>query len=166
MRFIALAALLLKPKELRPTVVAIDEPELGLHQFAIAALASILRVASRETRIVVATKLPVLLDHFEPEEVLVADRHDGQTGITRMEAGKLSAWLEDYCLGQLWQENELGGPACARKLHAMRNWRRCSQRWRVSSMMHWHIITMVSDQSLKNRCPRQFQVVHSRVPTC
>ena len=109
LRFIALAALLLQPKELRPAVVAVDEPELGLHPFAIAALASMLRVASRETQIVLATQSPAFLDHFEPEEVLIADRQKGQTRITHMEAEKLSAWLEDYSLGQLWEKNELGG---------------------------------------------------------
>ena len=108
LRFIALAALLLQPKELRPTVVVVDEPELGLHPLAIAAFASMLRVASRETQIVLATQSPTLLNYFEPEEVLVAARHNRQTRITRMEAEKLSAWLEDYSLGQLWEKNELG----------------------------------------------------------
>ena len=109
MRYIALAALLLQPKELRPTVVVLEEPELGLHPFAISALASMLRVASRETQVVLATQSPVLLDHFEPEDILVADRQEGQTKITRLKEEKLSAWLEDYSLGQLWEKNELGG---------------------------------------------------------
>ena len=109
LRYIALAALLLQPKELRPTVVVIDEPELGLHPVAIAALASMLRVASRETQFVLATQSPVLLDHFEPEDILVADRQNRQTRISRLEAEKLRAWLEDYSLGQLWEKNELGG---------------------------------------------------------
>ena len=103
--------MLLQPKELLPTVVVVDEPELGLHPFAIAAFASMIRVASRETQIVLATQSPTLLNYFEPEEVLVADRHDRQTSITCMEAEKLSAWLEDYSLGQLWEKNELGRQA-------------------------------------------------------
>ena len=109
LRYIAIATLLLQPKELQPTVVVIDEPELGLHPSAIAAIASMLRVASRRTQIVLATQSPVLLDHFDPEDILIADRKDGQTGITRLEAGQLDAWLEEYSLGQLWEKNELGG---------------------------------------------------------
>ena len=109
LRYIALATLLLQPKELQPTVVVLDEPELGLHPFAIAALASMLRVASHRTQIVLATQSPVLLDHFDPEDVLIAERKDGQSRITRLEAEKLRRWLEDYSLGQLWNKNELGG---------------------------------------------------------
>lgn len=117
LRYIALATLLLQPKELQPTVVVLDEPELGLHPSAVAAIASMLRVASRRTQIVLATQSPVLLDHFGPEDVLVAERKDGQSGMTRLEAGKLRGWLEDYSLGQLWEKNELGGrpaPECSR----------------------------------------------------
>ena len=109
LRFMALAALLLQPKERRPAVVLLDEPELGLHPLAITVLASMLRFASRETQIVLATQSPTLLDHFEPEDVLVAERVDGQTRLNRLEAEELQVWLEDYSLGQLWEKNELGG---------------------------------------------------------
>ncbi len=109
LRFMALAALLLQPKELRPTVVVIDEPELGLHPFAIAALASMLRVASGETQVVLSTQSSALLDRFEPEDILVADRAGGQTRIRGLEEQRLRGWLDDYSLGQLWEKNELGG---------------------------------------------------------
>ena len=109
LRFMALAAMLLQPKELRPGIVLLDEPELGLHPFAITILASMLRFASRKTQVVLATQSPTLLDHFEPEDVLVAERVDGQTRLNRLEAEKLRVWLEEYSLGQLWEKNELGG---------------------------------------------------------
>jgi hypothetical protein len=48
-------------------------------------------------------------DHFEPEDVLVAEQIDGSTTLTRLDANRLSDWLEDYSLGQLWEKNELGG---------------------------------------------------------
>jgi hypothetical protein len=50
-----------------------------------------------------------LLDYFEPEDVLVADRVDGATQIRRLDSAPLKVWLEDYSLGQLWEKNELGG---------------------------------------------------------
>ena len=109
LRFIALATLLLQPKELRPSVILLDEPELGLHPAAIAILASLIKQVSTENQIIVATQSPIFLDHFEPEDVLVAERAEGATQFTRLEGAKLKIWLEDYSLGQLWEKNELGG---------------------------------------------------------
>ena len=109
LRFMALATLLLQPVEMRPKLILIDEPELGLHPYAIGLLASMVRSASVDTQVIVATQSPLLLDYFEPEEVLVAERRGGETKLRRLEAAPLSVWLEDYSLGQLWEKNELGG---------------------------------------------------------
>jgi predicted ATPase len=109
LRFIALATLFLQPEEFRPSVIVVDEPELGLHPYAIEMLASLIRQASLYTQVIVSTQSSLLLDHFEPEDVLVANRVDGGTQITRLDSAQLAAWLEDYSLGQLWEKNELGG---------------------------------------------------------
>ena len=109
LRFIALATLFLQPKSLRPPVILIDEPELGLHPYAIELLASLIRQVSTETQVVVSTQSSLLLDHFEPEDVLVANRVDGGTQLQRLKSSDLSQWLEDYSLGQLWEKNEIGG---------------------------------------------------------
>ena len=109
LRFIALATLLLQPVSVRPSVILLDEPELGLHPYAITLLASLVKQASVETQIILATQSPILLDHFDPEDVLVADRVDGDTQFTRLDSEQLAEWLADYSLGQLWEKNELGG---------------------------------------------------------
>lgn len=109
LRFIALTTLLLQPASLRPSVILLDEPELGLHPCAITLLASMLKQASVESQIIVATQSPVLLDHFEPEDVIVADRVEGATRLRRLDGENLAAWLEEYSLGQLWEKNEIGG---------------------------------------------------------
>ena len=46
LRFMALAALLLQPAKLRPEIILLDEPELGLHPYAITMLAAMMRSAS------------------------------------------------------------------------------------------------------------------------
>ena len=109
LRFIVLATLLLQPRELLPSVVLVDEPELGLHPHAITLLASLVKQASRQTQVILSTQSSLLLDHFNPEDVLVADRVGGGTQLTRLDSKKLASWLEDYSLGQLWEKNELGG---------------------------------------------------------
>jgi predicted ATPase len=109
LRFMALATLFLQPEDCRPSVILVDEPELGLHPYAITILASLIKMASEKTQVIVSTQSPMLLDHFTPEDVLVADRVGVGTHFTRLDTGKLSSWLEDYSLGQLWEKNEFGG---------------------------------------------------------
>ncbi len=109
LRFIALAVLLLQPKTLRPSIVLLDEPELGLHPAAITLLGAIVRQASAHSQVILSTQSPFLLDLFDPEEVLVADRKDGSSVFTRLDKSVLEKWLADYSLGELWEKNELGG---------------------------------------------------------
>jgi len=109
LRFIALATLFLQPESYQPSVILVDEPELGLHPYAITLLASLIKQASVKTQVIISTQSPFLLDHFQPEDVLVADRVDGGTQFTRLDPSKLDSWLQDYSLGQLWEKNELGG---------------------------------------------------------
>ena len=109
LRFIALTTLLLQPKELRPDIILLDEPELGLHPMAISRLASMVRMTAAHSQIILATQSPILLDHFDPDDVLVAERSMGETQLTRLDGSDLAEWLEDYSLGQLWEKNEIGG---------------------------------------------------------
>jgi predicted ATPase len=109
LRFIVLATLFLQPKSYRPSAILVDEPELGLHPYAIGMLASLIRKASLETQVIVSSQSSLLLDHFQPEDVLVANRVEGRTEITRPDSAQLATWLQEYSLGQLWEKNELGG---------------------------------------------------------
>ncbi|MCB1189260.1 MAG: AAA family ATPase [Leptospiraceae bacterium] len=109
LRFIALATLFLQPEEYRPSVILIDEPELGLHPFAIAMLASLIKQASKKTQVIVSTQSSLLLDHFELEDVLITNRANGSTQFSRLDPKNYEEWLKDYSLGQLWEKNEIGG---------------------------------------------------------
>jgi len=117
LRFMALATLFLQPNEYRPSIILVDEPELGLHPYAITLLASLIKQASAGTQVIVSTQSSLLLDSFKPEDVLVAHLVDGGTQLTRLQSEKLNVWLENYSLGQLWEKNELGGRPGAEKTH-------------------------------------------------
>jgi predicted ATPase len=109
LRFICLATLLLQPRASMPSVILIDEPELGLHPAALTLLAEMLRGAGRSSQILAATQSVTLLDHLTPEEVIVADQIDGASTFRRLEEAELRDWMEDYGLGELWLKNVLGG---------------------------------------------------------
>lgn len=109
LRFILLATLFLQPEKFLPSVILVDEPELGLHPYAIGLLASLVRQASTKAQVIVSTQSPLLLDYFDPEDVLVAQRENGGTGLMRLKSEPLQEWLSDYSLGQLWEKNEFGG---------------------------------------------------------
>ena len=109
LRFMAMTTLLLQPRQLLPSVILMDEPELGLHPYAITLLCSLVKTASVGAQVIIATQSSSMLDHFEPEDVLVAERREGASTFRRLNTTDLEAWLDDYSLGQLWEKNELGG---------------------------------------------------------
>ncbi len=107
LRFICLATLLLQPD--MPATIIIDEPELGLHPYAITILAALLKSASEKAQVIVSTQSVSLVNQFAPENIIVVDRKDNQSTFTRYSTKKLEIWLEDYGMGDLWEKNLLGG---------------------------------------------------------
>jgi len=107
LRFIALATLLMQPYP--PAVIIIDEPELGLHPFAINILASMVQVASNQSQIIIATQSPGLISNFKPEDIVVIDKstEQNQTIFNRLNENDLKDWLNDFTLGDLWERNVL-----------------------------------------------------------
>ncbi len=109
LRFIALATLLLQPAEFLPGIVIIDEPELGLHPYAIKILGSLIQDAANFTQIIVATQSAALVDQVDADDVIVADMVDGASQFKRQSREKLKEWLHAYTLSELWEKNVLGG---------------------------------------------------------
>lgn len=107
LRFICLCTLLLQPDP--PKTVIIDEPELGLHPSAIIKLAAMIKSASTKSQIIVSTQSINLLDQFEPEDILVVEREEGQSVFKRLNALNLKEWLNEYSIAELWGKNVLGG---------------------------------------------------------
>ncbi|OAV75524.1 hemin importer ATP-binding subunit [Bacteroidales bacterium Barb7] len=110
-RFIALATLLLQPKETVPKVIIIDEPELGLHPFAIDSLAEMIKDAAKRTQVIVATQSPGLADHFDTDQIIVIERDEKQecSVANRLNEDDLSEWLKHYSISELWEKNVIGG---------------------------------------------------------
>ncbi|MGH7844355.1 MAG: AAA family ATPase [Candidatus Binatia bacterium] len=109
LRFICLATLLLQPSHLQPDTILIDEPELGLHPYALTILAGLLRQARDVRQLIVSTQSVDLVNELTPEDVIVVDRKDGASVFKRLDAERLSDWLQEYALGELWKMNVLGG---------------------------------------------------------
>lgn len=107
LRFMCLATLLLQP--ILPAVVLLDEPELGLHPAAISLLADLLESAAQRTQVLVATQSVTLVNQFTPESVWVVERENRESVFKHLESADMSAWLENYSLGELWEKNILGG---------------------------------------------------------
>ncbi|MEQ1735103.1 MAG: AAA family ATPase [Rhodoglobus sp.] len=109
LRAIALFTALAQPADHLPAFIAIDEPELGLHPAALALFVSLVRSVADRCQVFLATQSPALLDHFRPEEVVVAEAPNGVSTFKRLDAAELETWLEDYRLSDLYDKNVLGG---------------------------------------------------------
>ena len=110
LRFICLTTLLLQPHELQPATIVVDEPELGLHPYAITIFSEMVKQLSDEKQIIISTQSVELLNEFDVDDVIVVDRNENGSDFKRLDEKELEAWLEeDYALGDLWKKNVLGG---------------------------------------------------------
>ncbi|MBD3266652.1 AAA family ATPase [bacterium] len=106
-RFIGLATALLQPSP--PSTIVIDEPELGLHPYAITLLGSLMRSNAERMQIIVSTQSVPLLNEFSLEDIIVVERDDNASTFRRLEEKEFEHWLEEYSIGELWEKNILGG---------------------------------------------------------
>ncbi|MCL5405631.1 MAG: AAA family ATPase [Deltaproteobacteria bacterium] len=109
LRYLCLLAVLCDPDP--PPLVCIEEPELGLHPDILPKLADRLVDASQRTQLIVTTHSDILVDAMSerPDAVIVCEKHSGWTTMERLSEAKLSTWLQQYRLGELWTRGELGG---------------------------------------------------------
>ncbi|HXK43861.1 MAG TPA: AAA family ATPase [Anaerolineae bacterium] len=109
LRFICLTTLFLQPPESLPATIVLDEPELGLHPYAIVLLAEMVHSVAEHSQVILATQSVSLVNQFTPQEILVLDRVEGLSTIRRLEEAEIAHWLDEYGLGELWEKNILGG---------------------------------------------------------
>jgi predicted ATPase len=109
LRTMALITLLLQPENDLPDVLILDEPELGLHPYAINIIGGLINSISHYTQVILATQSPLLIDCFEPEDIIIVERKNRQSYFNRLSRENLELWLEEYSLSELWNKNIIGG---------------------------------------------------------
>ena len=109
LRYLSILAVLCHPSP--PSLVCLEEPELGLHPDILPGLADILREASNRCQLIVTTHSDALVDALTdtPESIVVCEKKEGQTTLRRLDKDELSHWLKTYRLGELWSSGEIGG---------------------------------------------------------
>ena len=106
LRMISLVTLLLQPQ--LPELIIIDEPEIGLHPAAISILADLLKTAAEKKQVIISTQSIDLINHFTPEDIIVADFKNSQSYFKRLNTDELHQWIDDYTLGEMWEKNLFG----------------------------------------------------------
>ena len=109
LRAICLATLLLQPEDELPELIVVDEPELGLHPYALNVVAALFGKAALHTQILISTQSSSFLDNFDPEDVIAVNREGKESQFKRLNPTKLDAWLDEYSLGEVWEKNIIGG---------------------------------------------------------
>jgi predicted ATPase len=107
LRFICLVTALMQPNPL--STIIIDEPELGLHPYALVLLGALIRAAAKRMQVIVSTQSVPLLNEFSISDLIIVEREKGVSTFKRLNQKDFKNWLEDYSVGELWEKNVLGG---------------------------------------------------------
>lgn len=109
LRAICLITLLLQPQTELPALIVVDEPELGLHPYALNTIAALFSKASHHTQILISTQSSSFLDNFDPADIIVVNRDGRSSQFIRPDPTIMQTWLDDYSLGEVWEKNVIGG---------------------------------------------------------
>lgn len=94
----------------RGKIVALDEPERGLHPDMIKSVGDMLKFAAKDSQMIVATHSPLLLNQFELEDIIVFEKNENNS------VKVLKRIEEDFpesdtplLPGQMWLRGQIGG---------------------------------------------------------
>jgi predicted ATPase len=109
LRFLFLLTVLASPTP--APVIAIDEPEIGLHPGMMPIVAEHAVDASTRSQVIFTTHSPQFLDAFRDSvpTTTVTKWEEGETELKTLEGKELAYWLKDYSLGSLFKSGELEG---------------------------------------------------------
>jgi predicted ATPase len=108
LRFLMLLSVLANPQA--GALLAIDEPETGLHPRMFPIIAELAASASEHSTVVMITHSPEFLDAFPSDCVptaTVAECVDGETRLSKLDRHELKRWLKEYSLGRLFRSGDL-----------------------------------------------------------
>lgn len=92
------------------SLVAVEEPENGIHPHLAEHIVQVLRTASERRQLLVTTHNPAFLDFLEPDEVILCDKVDGFTQLRRAaDVAEIETFRKRFSLGDLWTQGVLGG---------------------------------------------------------
>ena len=94
-----------------PPLICLEEPEIGLHPDILPTVAELLASASERSQLIITTHSDVLVSALtdKSESVLICERDQNSTTLSRLNPKKLKDWLDKYPLGELWRMGEVGG---------------------------------------------------------
>lgn len=107
LRFLFLLTVLAHPEP--GSLIAIDEPEVGLHPSMLPIIAEYAEEASQRTQVILTSHSPEFLDAFTDRSPHVTLCHweDGQTLLYELDPDTLERWLKEYRLGRMFTRGEL-----------------------------------------------------------
>ncbi len=107
LRFLFLMTVLASPNP--PPLIAIDEPETGLHPSMLPIIAEFAVEAATRTQVIFTTHSDQFLSAFRDTRptVTIARWENGETTLTTLNDSELEYWLKDYSLGKLFRSGEL-----------------------------------------------------------
>jgi len=107
LRFLLLLTILASPSP--APLIAIDEPEMGLHPAMLPIVAEYAITAAEKAQVILTTHSPQFLNAFTETQptITVAICEQGKTHLKNLNAQALDYWLQEYSLGTLFISGEL-----------------------------------------------------------
>ena len=108
LRYLCLLSILFNPD--RGALICIDEPEVGLHPDMISNIGNSIIEASSNSIMLISTHSENLLNSFELENIRVFEKDDrNSTKISCYEKKDFEGWYENFSVGKMWRQGDLGG---------------------------------------------------------
>jgi len=107
LRFLFLLTVLASPSP--APIIAIDEPETGLHPSMLSIVAEYAADAASRSQVILTTHSPSFLDAFTDvlPTTTVAKWENGETTLHILQGDELSYWMKEFSLGSLFKSGEL-----------------------------------------------------------